>query len=106
MCTEGLWDFKSCKQKSCVSPQARQDAFICTLSRDGLLLLWHTDQKMLVVFSGKIQAGSLPVSVYFCPGPFCMPAHYTGKLTAGLFFSFCYWSVDTPLLCSGNNYFL
>jgi hypothetical protein len=70
MCTEGLWDFKSCKQKSCVSPQARQDAFICTLSRDGLLLLWHTDQKMLVVFSGKIQAGSLPVSVYFLPWTF------------------------------------
>lgn len=87
VCTEGWWDFKSCKQKSCVSPQASQDAIICTL-----FLLWRADQ-VILVFSTNFQTGLFPISVCSGHGPFCMPAHYTRQL------SFCYW------LCGRLNYF-
>lgn len=87
VCTEGWWDFKSCKQKSCVSPQASQDAIICTL-----FLLWWADQAILV-FSRKFQTGLFPISVCSGLGPFCMPAHHTGQL------GIRYW------LCGRLNYF-
>ena len=66
-----------------VSPQARQDAFICILSGDILFLLWRADQIMLV-FSRKFQTGLFPISVCSCPRPFCMQPLMRGTLV------FCY----------------
>lgn len=62
-----------------VSPQARQDAFICILSGDLLFLLWRADQIMLV-FSRKFQTGLFPISVCSCPRPFCLQPLMRGTL--------------------------